>query len=399
MRVLVVHNRYSSRVPSGENGMVDDEVRWLASAGVDVDRFEASNDTVVNAGAARKLTAGLNTMWSPGAAKKLRGHIERARPDLVHFHNVFPLLSPSVLSSVHAAGLPAVWTVHNYRLGCIAGTHFRDGRLCYDCTHGIPRIAGVAGSCYSDSQAASAVLTPAVLAFRSIARRFTLAITVSGFVRDWLVAQGFDPERVAVNHGAVVDPGAVGPPPSSSKRLVFVGRLSEEKGVRLLLDAFASVTDPAAQLHVIGSGDLQAAVDAAALADHRISRQGQVGRDTVIAEMARARAVVVPSLWNETFGRTAVEAMSLGRPVITTGRGGLAEVVDPGSGWRSNTQVEALASTIGEALAAPAERLDNMGRAGRARYEAQFTPEVTTRNLIGIYREALRAHAETPTPS
>jgi glycosyltransferase involved in cell wall biosynthesis len=178
-------------------------------------------------------------------------------------------------------------------------------------------------------------------------------------------------------------------PPSSSKRLVFVGRLSAEKGVGVLLDAFASVSDAAAELHIVGSGELAGAVDAAARADRRITVHGQVGPDVAAATMASGRAVVVPSVWDEPFGRTAVEALSVGRPVLSTGRGGLAEIVDSSTGWVSGTDAPGLGAAMSDALAASADRIDAMGRAARGRYESRFTPEVKTRNLIAIYNDVV----------
>src|SRR4051794_10311597 len=206
MRVLLVHNRYSSLVPSGENGVVDDEATWLAEAGVDVDRFEVSNDDAMAASVGRRVATGLLAAWSPPAARRFREHLRASRPDVVHVHNVFPLLSGSVVSAAAREKLPVAWTVHNYRLTCVAGTHFRDGRPCHDCAHGVPRAAGIRYGCYADSSLASAAVTAGAVAFARRARSHATAVPVSRFVAEWLITQGFEPGQVRVKYGAVADP-------------------------------------------------------------------------------------------------------------------------------------------------------------------------------------------------
>ncbi len=127
MRVLVVHNRYSAATPSGENVSVDLEVDGLRAAGVDVHRHEVSNDDVLSGGVVDKLRAAAATTWSPAAAARLEADVARVRPDLVHVHNLFPLLTASVPSRALARGLPVVWTARNLRVTCVEGTQFRAG--------------------------------------------------------------------------------------------------------------------------------------------------------------------------------------------------------------------------------------------------------------------------------
>ena len=393
MRVLLVHNRYSSAVPSGENTVVEDEATWLAEAGVDVERFEVSNDDVRDAGAVAHIAAGALAVWSPPAARRVRERLRRARPDIVHVHNVFPLLSGSVVRAAARERLPVAWTVHNYRLTCVAGTHYRDGRLCQDCSHGVPRAAGVRHRCYAGSAMASAALTGGVLAFGAQVRHNVTAVPVSQYVAEWLVTRGFDRDRVRVKYGAVADPTVERAPASTSRTIVFVGRLGEEKGIRLLLDAFARCDVADAELLVIGNGDLEDEVHAAAARDPRVRGTGLLRRDDVLAAVARSRAVVLPSTWHEPFPRSAVEALSLGRPVITTGLGGLAETVDSTNGWLTGVDAANLSRAISAALAESPTAIDRRGEASRARYEAQFTPGATTSQLVEIYEQSIATAA------
>src|SRR5688572_22957294 len=170
MRVLVVHNRYSSRVPSGENLAVDDEVTWLRAAGVEVETFEASNDDVLGAGAVAKARQALESLWSLSAQRKFASVLDQFSPDLVHVHNLFPLLTARVPWRALRRRVPVVWTVHNRRLTCVIGTNFRDGRRCHDCRPGW-RIPGVRHACYGGSGVASALVTGSTTIYRRLARQ------------------------------------------------------------------------------------------------------------------------------------------------------------------------------------------------------------------------------------
>lgn len=399
MRLLVVHNRYSSRVPSGENLAVDDEVAWLREAGVDVARHEVSNDEIVDLGPVRRALDGVQSVWSVTAARRFRRALDDHAPDLVHVHNLFPQLTASVPAVAARRGIPVVWTVHNFRVRCVAGTHFRAGRPCHDCRPGY-RVPGVVHRCYAGSAAASTLVGAATSVYRSSARRRNVtAIAISRGIADWLVDEaGFDRAAVRVKYNGVARPDGpdalVDPPaPTSEVRFVYVGRLAAEKGIAHLLDAWRRTTT-GAELHLVGEGPMATQVRAAAATDPRIVVLGQLPAGAVSEQILAARAVVVPSMWDEPFGRVAAEAFSLARPVVTTGRGALGEIVDRSSGWITGTDPGAMARAIDEAAAAD-ELVTAKGAAGRARHAAMFSPEATTAALLDIYRETLEGTGRT----
>ena len=386
MRVLVVHNRYSAATPSGENVSVDLEVDGLRAAGVDVHRHEVSNDDVLSGGVVDKLRAAAATTWSPAAAARLEADVARVRPDLVHIHNLFPLLTASVPSRALARGLPVVWTARNLRVTCVEGTQFRAGADCTLCHPGW-RVPGVRHRCYRGSLGASLLVTGATSIFRRLARTRTTTIAISQTLARWLVdSAGFDPQRVHVKYNAVATPDIAVPAPSTSDTFVFVGKFAAYKGIDLLLDAWRRIEAPGARLRFVGDGPLADTIRAAA-SDPRITWTGQLPAREVEREIAAARAVLVPSVWDEPFGRVAAEAFALGRPVITTGRGALAEVVD-GGGWITGTDPAVVALAIDEAAASD-PLVDERGAAGRARHHAAFTPEATISRLLEIYDVAL----------
>jgi glycosyltransferase involved in cell wall biosynthesis len=391
MRLLVVHNRYSSRSPSGENAVVDDEIRWLGEAGVDVVSHQVSNDEMVDVGPLDRVRDGLGAVWSVPARRRFERVLDECRPDVVHVHNLFPLLSASVPLAARRRGTPLVWTVHNRRVRCVAGGYFRDGQPCHQCRPGW-RVPGVVHRCYADSLAGSALVTAATSIFRRAARRGVTPVAISRTIADWLgEAGGFDRSSVRVKYNGVDAPAEAPAPPGAQRRFCFVGRLSAYKGILPMLAAWKAA-DVDAELHILGDGDLAADVRAAAAADPRIVWPGQVPPDQVAETLRASRAMLVPSLLEEGFGRVAAEAMAYGRPVITSGLGGLAEVVDDTTGWITGTSVEALAAAIGEAAVSP-DAVDRRGAAASRRHAERFSPAVTTAELIGIYEDVRRPRA------
>jgi glycosyltransferase involved in cell wall biosynthesis len=389
MRVLVVHNRYSSRVPSGENVSVGDEVAWLRSSGVDVDLFEASNDDLYEGGVVRKAQIALNTPWNVPAGRRMLAAIDAEPPDLVHVHNLFPLLSGSVVRPVLQRDIPVVWTVRNHRALCVAATHTRDGAPCHDCRPGW-RVAGIRHRCYKGSLATSALATAATAAFRGMARREITAIAISDSLRHWLIDEvGFPAERVHLKYNGIAGPTEPGKlaPAHASRTILYAGFLAPYKGLPLLLDAWSRVTAPNLQLRVVGDGPSADDVRAAAASDPRITYVGTVPPSEMPEHFAAARAVVVPSVWDEPFGRLAAEALSYGRPVITTGLGGLSEIVDDSTGWITGVDPAALAEALTDAV--DDEPVILRAKGAVERHLRLFSPTATTRELLAIYRSCV----------
>lgn len=375
MHVLVAHSRYSADAGTGENVHVDREIAALQRAGVTVTSYLPSSADLPTAQLAAR------SLWSRQAAAELTQLIERDRPDVVHVHNIQPMLSSSVFAAAARSKVPVVMTVHNYRFRCLPAINYRDGHICHDCKPGRMFVPGVVHRCYRGSLAGSAVAALGQLPARATRRHVTRWLAISNHVARRLRADGFPPERTLVHYNFAPDPGPGRPPGARTDEVLYAGKLTPDKGIGLLLDAWASAPDLPGRLLIAGLGPLEGRVRDAAERDARVTYLGAVSIDALTEIRQRCAATAVPSLWEEPFGLTAVEAMACGAPVITTGTGGLADLVDESSGWLVAPTTRGLTDGIIAAVRESGSR----GPAARDRFLAGFTEDAAMRRLVHIY--------------
>ncbi len=380
MKILLAHNAYLHR--GGEDAVAEAEAELLSRHGHQVLLYRRDNRDLAEMG---KAQAAADTLWSRRTEAEVGELLRAERPDIVHAHNTFPLISPSLYWAANAAGVPVVQTLHNFRLMCPQAMLLRDGQVCESCVGRLP-LPGIVHACYQGRRAQTAVLSGMLVLHRALgtwAHKVQRYIALNDFCRDKFIAGGLPAERMAVKPNFVDLPA---PPEGPRQGLLFVGRLSPEKGVAVLVQAAAELAPGA--LRVAGTGP-----EAARIAGQpAITALGTLDGPQVAAEMAQAVALVIPSLWYENFPRTLVEAYACGLPVLASRLGALAELVEDGvtgllvapgdaADWLAKMQW---------ALAHP-ERMAVMGRAARARYERDYAPEVNHGQLMDIYREAIQA--------
>lgn len=395
MHVLVVHNRYASAQPSGENRVVDQEVGLLREAGHRVEVFERRSDDIAGRSLLGKAAVPLLVPWNPAVRAELAARFRAERPDVVHVHNVFPLLSPAVLAACADAGVPVVATLHNYTQVCPPGTLQRDGRPCTECVGSAP-LPAVRHGCYRDSRLATVPLAVSLSVNR---RRWWSGVDrffcISAAQRDVLVTSGMPAGRLAVKHNFVPDPDArrVGP----GEHLLYLGRLAQAKGVRLLMaawDEIAADGGVGVPLVVAGAGPLEREVAAWAAGRDDVRFIGLCDPAECRRVVARSVAVVAPSTWLEAFGLVVVEAMAAGVPTVAAGHGAFVELVEDGVTGLLHRPGEAasLASSMRRITADPAVNRE-MGEAARRRYEQGFSPAVGLERLVEGYRAAIAARS------
>jgi glycosyltransferase involved in cell wall biosynthesis len=385
LRVLIAHNYY--RQPGGEDQVFRAERTLLEDHGHEVLTHEVHNRDLRGL---QLVTAGLQTVWSFSAARAVRDKTGSFRPDLVHFHNTFPQLSPSAYWVARRSGAAVVQTLHNFRLLCPSATLFREGRVCTECVNKTFAWPGVVHACYRSSALQSAVVASMLATHKLIgtyARAVDAYIPLTEFSRDLVVKAGLPAERVWVKPNFLADPG----PPVNAARdsFLFVGRLSEEKGLQVLLASWR-LLPAGVPLSIVGSGPLDQVARQASERQPNITWHGHLSAELVGRHLGEARALVMPSLWFEGFPIVLLEAFARGTPVIASNHGGLAELVADGrTGWLFEPgNVEDLAVKIEEARSDPDEAA-RRGREARREYERKYTPERNYQVLMRIYEAAL----------
>ncbi|WBB78416.1 glycosyltransferase [Micromonospora sp. WMMD882] len=384
MRIVVAHNRYRQAQPSGENTIVDAEIAQLTAAGVEVLPFLRSSDEIPAMSGAAKALLPISPIYAPRAQQDLGRLLTEHRPDVLHLHNPYPLLSPWVVRTAHRHGVPVVQTVHNYRQVCSSGVYFRDGAICQDCkgrTLGVPAIRN---RCYRGSTVQSALMATTLAVhrptWRSVDRFVALTSQIAAHLREY----GIPADRIVVKPNGIPDPGRPAP---LGEGFCYLGRLSPEKGLGLLLDAWRRHPDGAlGPLRIAGDGELRHLAEAATAERADVTYLGSVDRDGVRAVMAASAVVIAASMWHDVLPTVVIEAMANGRPVLGTDLGGIPYLVgadDPAGavGWVVPADPAAMAAALPVAAAGAA----GLSAAARLRYEGAFHPDVVTKRLIDVY--------------
>ncbi len=396
MKVLLAHNFYGSEAPSGENAVYEAERDLLRAQGHQLIEFTRHSDDIRRSGAAGLLRGALATPWNPFSARALRRLIARERPDVVHAHNTFPLISPSIFSAAHELGVPTVLTLHNYRTFCAAGIPLRENRPCTDCLDRHSVTPALRYGCYRASRLATLPLAAMIALHRSLhtwQRQVDAFIALTAFQRDQLVAAGLPAQRVHLKPHFYPAPPMPLPWAARAGKVVYIGRLGPEKGLHSLVEAWKLWGDAAPPLELIGDGPERAALTraiAAAGLGGKIALLGQVSFAVTQERLAQARLLVLPSLCYEGFPMAIREAFALGVPVAGSRLGSIPCIVEDARTGVLFAPGEArdLQRALG-AIWNDAARLEAMGAAARAEFEGKYTAERNYATLMDIYAAAI----------
>jgi glycosyltransferase involved in cell wall biosynthesis len=392
VKVVVVHNRYRSAAPSGENRVVDQETDALRARGHEVIGFGRNSDDIGHWSTMQKAALPARVVWSRAARRELTALLCERRPDVVHVHNTFPLVTPAVLYACRDARVPVVATIHNYKLMCASGDFFRQGATCHDCARGLP-VHAVRHGCYRGSRAATLPVALAVGTHRQAWRTMVAAyVFISAAQRDLMAGLDLIADRVFVRHNLIPrrDVSSV----TRDHAVVYAGRLDEAKGLRLLMagwDCYRGMPGASGlRLLIAGAGPMGQEVATWASARPGVEIVGHLTADQCAGLMSRARAVILPSQWEETFGLAAIEAMAVGVPPVAAGHGSFTELITPlvdGVLFRPADPV-ALAQAILDIETNPG-RYEAYGARARQTYESRFDPDRNIEQLEEIYRYAI----------
>jgi glycosyltransferase involved in cell wall biosynthesis len=389
MKIIMVHNTY--REAGGEDVVFENEKRLLQRNGHIVIPYVRSNLELQDTYFLDRIAIATQMIWSSKTRRGFAAILDAECPDIVHVHNTFMAISPSIYSACSERGIPVVQTLHNFRLLCPAGNFFRDGIICKECVDQ-SLLRSVHHGCYRNSRGATAGVALMLATHRALntwRASITRFITLTEFAKAQFLAAGFPSDKL------VVKPNFVDPDPcerqGAGEYAVFVGRLAEDKGLRDLLNAWKKLPRRR-PLHILGEGVERTALEAAACESQLsgVTFRGRLSREAVIETVKGARFIIVPSKWYEGFPMCIVESFACGTPVLCSRLGGMSEIVeDHVTGLHFNSgDAEDLARKVEWAWNHPLE-LSQMGRAARAKYETEYDAEKNYSLLMEIYEQAL----------
>lgn len=385
MKILLVHNSY--QLPGGEDQVFAQETDLLRSYGHDVLLYKASNDQVKGQ---NKLVLLANTIWNQRIHAELLGLMRREKPDVVHVHNTFQIVSPAIYYAANEAGIPVVQTLHNYRLLCPASTFFRDGHVCQDCLGKRIPLAAVLHSCYRDSRLASAGAA-AMLATHNYKQTWSKTVSayiaLTGFARDKFIEGGFPAEKIFVKPNYLQnDPGAGD---GQGNYALFVGRVTAEKGISTLIEAWRQIGNDL-PLQIAGDGPQAAEVEKASREMENVTWLKWLPRPEILERMKNASVLILPSTWYEGFPMIIAEAFAVGLPVIASNLGSMSSIVDH---QRTGLHFEpGNAAALAEAVRWWTTHPDEaafMRSEARLEYETKYTAEENYAQMMNIYDSVL----------
>ncbi|MDP3517051.1 MAG: glycosyltransferase family 4 protein [Pseudohongiella sp.] len=390
----MVHNFYGSGSPSGENIVFEVERNLLEQNGHEIRIFARYSDDIICKGMLGKIEGAISVPWNPFTVRDIKKVIDDFKPDVVHVHNTFPLISPSVF---HAVGKKAakVLTLHNYRLFCPAAIPMREGRVCTECIDKRSVMPAIEHGCYRKSRIATAPLATSVALHRMLGTWRTKVdafIALTKFQRDLMTSGGLVSEKIHIKPNFYPGNPEIVPFISRSIYVVYVGRLSEEKGVLSLIKAWQMWGSTAPKLKIIGDGPLRNELQSL-VGKCNIEFLGQIPYEETQAQIANAQLLVLPSECFEGFPMVVREAFALGTPVAVSNLGPLPSIVNDGfngvlfEAGNPHSMISKVRNLMDNC-----ELLANLASGARNSFETLYNEKANHRILIEIYEKAIAAN-------
>lgn len=406
MRVLLVHNFYQSSSPSGEDVVFRNELELLKKNGIDVITYTRHNDEILHYNILNKFTLPFKNIWSKKTYREIKSLIKKEKPDVAHFHNIFYLISPSAYDACKESGIPVVQTLHNFRMFCANGLLMRNSRVCEECMSSKKNyllfvnsywikllINAIKYGCYRNSRIYT--LPVAFMEFyhwikRTWFDKVDAYIALTEFGRRKFIEAGVPGEKIFVKPNFFPDP----PEPDYSRNnyALFLGRLSPEKGVNVLLDAVKHLSAnsySALQFKIVGDGPLKVLIEneAKARGIQNIELTGRKDFNSAMELLKHSKFIIIPAICYEGFPMVIREAFACGKPVIASNLGAMAELVEDGKTGLlfESGDSEDLAEKI-QWMIEHEDECIQMGRNARSVFEEKYTAKRNFEILMDIYR-------------
>lgn len=392
MKILFIHNFYQTSSPSGEDAVFKNEVELLRRRGHTVVIYEKHNDDVSED--PNRLKIAINTIWSKESYREITELIKQEKPDLAHFHNIWYLISPSAYYACKDAGVPVVQTLHNFRMFCANGLLLRNEKPCEECV-GKPPWRGLLHGCYRDSRFFTA---PVVFAewLHSVRNTWQTAIdayiTLTDFGKKKFIQCGLPEKKIFVKPNFLTYPRNLSTSPQ--QYAIFIGRLSKEKGVNVLIDALKYLNN--FSLKLIGDGPMRQKMEAEVKSqglEQTVEFLGKRSHTECMELLKSSRFLILPSVCYENFPMTIAEAFACEKPVVASRLGVMADIVeDKKTGMLFNPGDPAdLAEKISWMMENEAACI-GMGRNARTEFENKYADDHNFDTLIDIYKKTLTAN-------
>ncbi|MES2821987.1 MAG: glycosyltransferase family 4 protein [Pseudomonadota bacterium] len=393
MRVLLVHCFYRSSAPSGEDSVYRNEKKLLEDNGYEVIVYEKHNDKLDNNSTLGKISAGAEFIWSTQAFREVTDLITINKPDVAHFHNIFPQISTSAYAACKKLGVPVVQTLHNFRYICPTGLLQRNNKPCEKCIDG-SLLSSLIHKCYRNSLLATLPMA-SMIAFNRASGIFSnnvdryIALTEFGKTR--FIAGGLPQNKISVKPNFVSDIGDAST--TAGDYMLYVGRLTQEKGVVTLIEACKKTKH--IPLKILGDGELRAQLESTCI-QHNLNVEflGYQNKDTVISMLKNSRFLVLPSECYEGFPVTVAEAYACGKPVLGTKIGSLNEIIEENITGRKFIfgSADSLAECM-QTLWKDSASLATMSKNARAVFDKKYNPAINLRMLTNIYSDVINANS------
>jgi len=396
LKVLLIHNHYGSEAPSGENTVFEAEKTLLRDFGHEVVEYTRHSDEIRSQGVWGAVKGAASVVWNPFSLKHVRRLIESEKPDVMHVHNSFPLLSPAIFHAAKETNTATVLTLHNYRLFCAAGIPMREGRPCTLCLDQQSVMPALKYGCYRSSRLATLPLAASIALHRQIGtwtKQVDAFIALTDFQSQKMIDAGLPADKVHIKPHFYANPPKSVPWVERENRVVFVGRLGEEKGVKYLIDAWLAWGDQAPVLDLIGEGPEGASLRRE-VAEHGMQKKiifhGQLAFEDTQKSIARSLLLILPSICFEGFPMVIREAFALGVPVAASRLGSMASLIQDGeNGVLFNPGDERDLFQVVSSLWGDHTSLSRMGEIARHTFENQYKAEKNIKTLMSIYEQAI----------
>lgn len=395
MKILLCHNFYGSSAPSGENAVFLAEQELLRQNGHTVIAYTRHSDEIRDTGVIGLAHGACATPWNPFSKAGLRRMLQAEQPDVLHVHNTFPLLSPSIFHAARGLRTAVVLTLHNYRIFCAAGIPMRNGQPCTECLDQQSVAPALRYGCYRNSRLATVPMALMIALHRRLgtwSRQIDGFIALTEFQKNTMVAAGLPAGRVHIKPHFYPDPPVAIPWEQRRPKVVYVGRLGAEKGIQVLIEAWERWGENAPLLEIIGDGPEKKSLEKMARLNtaETLRFYGQLSFADTQQRLAEASLLVLPSLWFEGFPMVIREAFALGVPVAASRLGSMPGIVADGKNGVLFMPGDAsdLLQKL-QALWQDRNKLADMAVNARREFETRYTAEKNHAMLMAIYRQSM----------